>query len=167
MNIEEYLQQVIDIREYKRGQAVKLSEAGLSRGEIAKALSVSESFVSKWRARYQQDGTAGLGLSYQGSKGFLSASQKEKVLAWLAEQSGSVSVERLESYVNEQYGVQYRSKQSYYDLLSLAGMSYKKRQAVNPKKDEQKVLERREEIKKTVSPSPADQPARDRSGTRG
>jgi hypothetical protein len=46
-------------------------------------------------------------------------------------------------------------------------MSYKKRQAVNPKKDEQKVLERREEIKKTVSPSPADQPARDRSGTRG
>jgi putative transposase len=167
MNIEEYLHQVIDIREYKRGQAVKLSEAGLSRGAIAKALSVSESFVSKWRARYHKDGTAGLGLSYQGSKGFLSESQKEKVLEWLSRQSGLVSAERLEGYLNEQYRVQYRSKQSYYDLLSLAGMSYKKRQAVNPKKDEQKVLERREQIKKSTSPSPADQPAGDRSSTRG
>jgi putative transposase len=167
MNIEEYLEQVSDIREYKRGQAVKLSEAGLSRREIAQALSVSEAFVSKWRGRYQQDGTAGLGLAYQGSKGFLTESQKETVLDWLGKQSGSVNVERLEGYVNEQYGVQYRSKQSYYDLLQLAGMSYKKRQTVNPKKDEQKVLERREEIKKSVSSSPADQPARDRSGARG
>jgi putative transposase len=106
-------------------------------------------------------------LSYQGSKGFLSESQKEKVLDWLSTQSGSVSAERLEGYLNEQYGVQYRSKQSYYDLLSLAGMSYKKRQAVNPKKDEQKVLERREEIKKSTGPSPTDQPAADRSSTRG
>jgi len=148
MNIEDFLEQVSDLREYKRGQAVKLSEAGLSRGEIAKALSVSESFVSKWRGRYQNEGTAGLGLSYQGSKGFLTEFQKEQVLEWLGQQSGSVSVETLTSYVKEQYGVCYRSRQSYYDLLSLAGMSYKKPQAINPKKDEQKVLDKREEIKK-------------------
>jgi transposase len=78
MNIEEYLEQVSDLREYKRAQAVKLSEAGLSRGEIAQALSVSEAFVSKWRGRYGQDGTAGLGLAYGGSKGFLSESQKKR-----------------------------------------------------------------------------------------
>ncbi len=145
MNIEEFLRQVTDVREYKRGQAVKLSQAGLSRGEIAKALSVSESFVSKWRGRYQNDGTASLGLSYpslglsyQGGQGFLSEFEQEKVLDWLGQQSGSVSVERLASYVKGHYGVKYRSKQSYYDLLSLAGMSYKKRQALNPKKDEQK-----------------------------
>jgi putative transposase len=89
-----------------------------------------------------------LGLCYQGSQGFLTESQKEKVLEWLGQQSGSVSVETLTSYLKSQYGVDYRSKQSYYDLLSLAGMSYKKRQALNPKKDEQKVLEKREEIKK-------------------
>ncbi len=162
MNIEEFLRQVTDVREYKRGQAVKLSQAGLSRGEIAKALSVSESFVSKWRGRYQNDGTASLGLSYpslglsypslglsyQGGQGFLSEFEQEKVLDWLGQQSGSVSVERLASYVKGHYGVKYRSKQSYYDLLSLAGMSYKKRQALNPKKDEQKVLDKREEIKK-------------------
>jgi len=148
MNIDKFLHQVSDLREYKRGQAVKLSEGGLSRGEIAKALSVSELFVSKWRSRYQKDGTASLGLSYQGSRGFLPDFRKEEVLDWLGQQSASVSIETLSSYVKSQYGVEYRSKQSYYDLLSLAGMSYKKRQAVNPKKDEQKVLDKREEIKK-------------------
>lgn len=142
------MQQVSDLREYKRGQAVKLSQAGLSRGEIAKALSVSEAFVSKWRGRYQRDGTAGLGLSYQGSAGFLSESEKEQVLDWLGQQSTQVSAESLSSYLDCQYGVRYRSKQSYYDLLSQAGMSYKKRQALNPNKDEQKVLDKREEIKK-------------------
>jgi putative transposase len=167
MNIEEYLEQVSDIREYKRAQAVKLSEAGLSRGEIAKALSVSEAFVSKWRGRYGQDGTAGLGLAYQGSKGFLSASQKEQVLDWLQEQSGAVSGETLASYIKSHYGVEYRSMQSYYDLLHLAGLSYKKQQAVNPKKDEQQVLEKREEIKKSAGPSAADRPARDRGGAGG
>lgn len=150
MNIEEFLQQVSDLREYKRGQAVKLSEAGLSRGEIARALSVSESFVSKWRGRYQKDGTAGLGLSYQGSQGFLSESEKEQVLDWLSKQSGALSAEKLARYVKDQHGVCYRSKQSYYDLLSLAGMSYKKRQSINPKKDEQKVLDKRAEIKKST-----------------
>jgi transposase len=167
MNIEEYLEQVTDLREYKRAQAVKLSQAGLSRGEIAQALSVSEAFVSKWRGRYGQDGTAGLGLAYGGSKGFLSESEKEKVLDWLGQQSASVSGETLASYVKSQYGVSYRSMQSYYDLLHLAGMSYKKRQMVNPKKDEQKVLERREQIKKSAGPSTADQPARDCGGTPG
>jgi transposase len=58
MNIEEYLEQVTDLREYKRAQAVKLSEAGYSRQAIAQALSVSEAFVSKWPGRYRQDGTA-------------------------------------------------------------------------------------------------------------
>ena len=162
MNIEEYLAQVTDLREYKRVQAIKLSEAGLSRGEIAKALSVSEAFVSKWRGRYGQDGTAGLGLAYQGGKGFLSELEKEQVLDWLQGQSGAVSGETLASYIKDHYGVSYRSMQSYYDLLHLSGLSYKKRQAVNPKKDEQQVLERREQIKKSAGSSTADQPARDR-----
>ncbi len=148
MTIEEYLKQVIDVREYKRAQAVKLSEAGLSRAAIAAALSVSEAFVSKWRGRYGKDGTAGLGLGYQGSQGFLCQADKEKVFEWLDQQPSPVKAEMLEHYLESAYGVKYQSKQSYYDLLHQAGMSYKKRQAVNPKKDQQKVLQKREEIKK-------------------
>ena len=105
MSIEEYLKKVIDIREYKRAQAVKLSEEGLSRAAIAAALSVSEAFVSKWRSRYSKDGTAGLGLAHQGSQGFLSHTAKEQVLAWLAQQPTPVKAETLESPLDSAYGV--------------------------------------------------------------
>lgn len=149
VSIEEFLEQVHDKREYKRGQAVKLDLAGYARKATAAALSVSVNFVSKWRLQYNRHGAAGLALSYQGSKGYLSEKDKEQVLEWLAEQSPYIGRETLESYLESEYGVRYKSTSSYYELLHQAGMSYKKRQAVNPKKDEQKVLERREEIKKS------------------
>ncbi len=148
MSLEEFLEQVKDKREYKRGQAVKLDLAGYARKATAVALSVSVNFVSKWRLQYNRYGAAALALSYQGSKGYLSAKEKEQVLAWIEEQSGYVGRETLETYLESQYGMRYKSTSSYYDLLHQAAMSYKKRQAVNPKKDEQQVLERREEIKK-------------------
>jgi putative transposase len=148
MSLEEFLEQVKDKREYKRGQAVKLDLAGYARKATAVALSVSVNFVSKWRLQYNRHGAAALALSYQGSKGYLSAKDKEQVLAWLEEQSGYVGRETLETYLESHYGMRYKSTSSYYDLLHQAGMSYKKRQAVNPKKDEQQVLDKREEIKK-------------------
>jgi putative transposase len=148
VSLEEFLAQVKDKREYKRGQAVKLDLAGYARKATAAALSVSVNFVSKWRLQYDQHGAASLALSYQGSKGYLNEADKEQVLAWLAQQSPYVGRETLETYLESEYGVRYKSTSSYYELLHQAGMSYKKRQAVNPKQDEQKVLEKREEIKK-------------------
>jgi putative transposase len=68
VSLEEFLAQVKDKREYKRGQAVKLDLAGYARKAIAAALSVSVNFVSKWRLQYDQRGAASLALSYQGSK---------------------------------------------------------------------------------------------------
>ena len=52
-------------------------------------------------------------------------------------------------YIKNKYNVIYKSQQSYYDLLTDAGLSWKKTQKDNPKKDEEKVIERREWIKKT------------------
>jgi len=51
-------------------------------------------------------------------------------------------------YVEEQYGVVYHSKQSYYELLEMGGMSYHRSEKKNPKRDEEQILARREEIKK-------------------
>lgn len=148
VSLEEFLEQVKDKREYKRGQAVQLDLGGYARKSIAAALSVSVNFVSKWRALYNQHGAAALGLSYQGSKGYLSQQEKEQVLEWLDKQSPYVGRQTLETYLEGQYGVRYKSTSSYYELLHQAGMSYKKRQGVNPKKDEQQMLEKRKEIKK-------------------
>ena len=149
MNLEEFLEQVKDKREYKRGQAVKLDLAGYCRKSTAVALSVSVNFVSKWRLQYNQHGAQGLSLSYKGAKGYLESPQKEQVLEWIIKQSPELDRQTLEVYLESQYGVIYRSTRSYYQLLQAAGISYKKRQAVNPKKDEQQMLAKREEIKKS------------------
>lgn len=148
MNLEEFLQTVKDKREYKRGQAVRLDVEGYSRKFTAEVLSVSISFISKWRLAYNTHGVEALRLNHQGSKGYLDEKEKEQVLDWLSEQSPYVGRETLESYLESEYGVHYQSTSSYYALLHQGGLSYKKRQAVNPKKDEQKILEKREEIKK-------------------
>jgi putative transposase len=60
-----------------------------------------------------------------------------------------VDRQTLEMYLESEYGVVYPSSRSYYQLLQAAGVSYKKRQGVNPKKDEQQMLQKREEIKKS------------------
>jgi putative transposase len=99
--------------------------------------------------QYNRHGAEGLRLTHKGSKGFLSAEDKQQVLGWISEQSPSISRETLEAYLESTYGVSYKSTRSYYQLLDKAGLSYKKRQAVNPAKDDQKVLQRREELKKS------------------
>lgn len=149
MELEEFLQQTKDIREYKRGQAVKLDLVGYPRKFTAEALSVGVNFVSKWRLQYNRHGATGLRLSYKGSKGYLTQEEKQQVLDWLSKQSPYVSRETLEAYLETTLGVSYSSTRSYYDLLEQAGLSYKKRQAVNPAKDEQQVLQKREELKKS------------------
>ena len=50
----------------------------------------------------------------------------------------------------------YHSKQSYYDLLHEAKLSWHQTQAVNPKGDEVQVLQKREEIKKKLAARQAD-----------
>ena len=57
-------------------------------------------------------------------------------------------MEALRDYGEEQYGVVYRSKHSYYELLEAGGMSDHRSEKHNPKRDEGQILARREEIKK-------------------
>ena len=54
----------------------------------------------------------------------------------------------MHDYVEAQYGVEYRSKQSYYELLEAGGMSYHRSEKHNPQRDEAQILARREESKK-------------------
>jgi putative transposase len=60
------------------------------------------------------------------------------------------SVEELRDLIECRYGVVYQSKQSYYDLLKEAGLSWHQTQAVNPKRDEGQVWLKREAIKKKL-----------------
>ncbi|HAO20707.1 MAG TPA: hypothetical protein DCQ37_09695 [Desulfobacteraceae bacterium] len=57
---------------------------------------------------------------------------------------------KLRDHIEEKYGVVYKSEQSYYDLLKAAGKSRHKSQKKNPEKNEERVILRREEIKKSL-----------------
>lgn len=137
-----------DARELKRALAVRMTLWGLKQGAIQAILGVQSSFISSWKQRYLAEGVACFRLGYKGSQPYLSADQRDQINAWLALQS-SPSVASLASYIQTQFGVVFRSSQSYYDLLAQAGYSWKKTQARQPKTDPQQGLDKREEIKKT------------------
>jgi putative transposase len=133
--------------EIKRALAVKMTLYDFKTNDICALLNVSDSFVSKWKIIYENEGAKGLRLNYEGGTGFLTESQRYEILFYLRDKP-HYSVENLRDYINRHYGIVYQSKQSYYDLLQEAGLSWHRTQAVNPKRDEDQVLLKREEIKK-------------------
>ena len=79
---------------------------------------------------------------------FCTADQRDEILFPLRMQP-HYSVEELTDYIEYHDGVIYHSRQSYYDLLNEARLSWHQTQAANPTRDEAQVLQQREEIKKT------------------
>ena len=145
--LDDIINNATDPREVKRALAVKMLHNGLSPQTIVTLLNVSEQYVSKWKIKYAQEGATGLRLAYKGSKSYLTPSQHQQVVAWI-ESHDSLTIEAVRDYIEAHFGVIYRSKQSYYDLLVEGNMSYHRTTSTNPKHDEVKVLEKREEIKK-------------------
>jgi len=145
--LDDLINEATDSRETKRALTVKMLEASLSPQSIANLLNVSEQYVSKWKIRYEKEGVPGLRLAYQGKKPYLSKTERLELMNWIKTHQ-TITIEVLRDYIESQYGVVYDSKQSYYELLSEGEMSYHRTTAINPKYDETKVLDKREEIKK-------------------
>ena len=121
---------------------------GVKQGMIQAVLGVPSGFIRTWKKRYLSEGVECLRLGYKGSPSYLSAAQRAQITRWLAGQS-QPSVASLASYIQTQFGVVYRSSQSYYDLLSQAGYRRKKTHARSPQADPRQGIARRAEIKKT------------------
>jgi putative transposase len=66
--LDEWMKSILDGRELKRGIAVKLVKQGWRYRAIAEILNVSNSFISKWKSRFESAGVMGLKLSYKGAK---------------------------------------------------------------------------------------------------
>ena len=144
------LEDIIDAKEgraIKRALAAKMVLEGFEISTICKLLDVSDSFVSKWKNIYEDKGAEGLLLNHKGSQSFLTSAQKNEVIVYL-KKLNHFSVSELRDHIESSYGVVYKSKQSYYDLFDEAGISWHKSQKLNPKRDEKKILVKREEIKK-------------------
>jgi len=148
-DLEDLIKHSTKASEIKRGIAIKQDLAGNRRKLIAEILSVTEAFISKWRFIYDEYGVNGLISTHQGAKprAFLSEEQRSTVLSHIRSHS-IFGFSDLVSYLQNSYGVSFKSHQSYYELLHEAGMSWHKSQKTNPRRDEQKVEARRREIKK-------------------
>ncbi len=149
----ETLQTIIDKgdpREIKRAMTVKMLQSKIEVKLITEVLSISDKFVSKWKLIYEKEGADALLLNYKGSESYLNEKEIDEIIKYLKNHK-SIKFEDFVEYIEKQYGIVYKSKQSYYDLLKKSRMSWHKTQKANPKRDEQKIAEKREEIKKKLN----------------
>ena len=69
-----------DHLEFKRAVAVKMFISDFKTEDICHLLNVSDSFVSKWKIIYENEGAKGLKVNYKGGKGFLTEDQHYEVV---------------------------------------------------------------------------------------
>lgn len=144
-SLQTFLTTTRDTREYKRALAVQMVYQGIDYDIIMTLLQVSRPFIRKWKRIFADQGVDGLRLGYRGSTSFLTAVQREQTLEWLRTQE-SWSVSALQTYLYETFQVVYQSLQSYYDLMHAAGLSWHKTEAHHPKKKEDLIAARSDEI---------------------
>ena len=144
--LTDFIQDSKNARELKRALAVKMVLQGKPYSQITKLLGIHKSSITNWKQKFAAQGLEGIKLGHQGSKSYLTAQNRAEAIRWLKSRS-YWNLEELASYLDEHYGVIYQSKQSYYQLLSSASISWKKSQKINPKSDPELVKKKQEEIK--------------------
>ena len=146
-SLDELIDTSQDVREVKRALSVKMLQYGITPGQIHSLLNVSVQYVSKWKTQYEAHGVASLLIAYKGKESYINENQEHDIVQWIQSHK-TLSIEQLLERITKNYGITYKSKQSYYHLLDLGGMSFHRSEKINPKHNPEKVLEKREEIKK-------------------
>lgn len=141
-----FLHEKRDSREYRRALAVKLALLGYTYDAISVMLDVSPGFVSQSKNAYETAGTEGLTLKYRGSQPYLSPEERHAVIDWLKAQK-HWSVEELQRHLETTYGVVFQSRQSYYQLLADANITYKQTQHTNPQRNPELVAAKKKKSK--------------------
>src|SRR6266511_4086915 len=120
--VNAFLNTTKDAREYKRAMAVKLLLLEFEPRDIAELLQVTESFVSKWKKLYSEHGVAVFVIKYHGYQGYLTSEQRQSI------------TERIKTQ-----HIEFKSRQSYYDLFAEAGITWKRAQSQHPDKDLERI----------------------------
>ena len=143
--LTEFIQSNSSAREIKRAVAVKMALLSEPYSKITKMVGMHKSSITIWKQKFLAQGLDGIKLGYKGSSSYLTEEQRAKTITMLQTKK-SWDLDELVNYLDEHFGVIYQSKQSYYDLLSSAGISWKKSQKVNPNANPELVKKKREEI---------------------
>lgn len=153
--LKDFINSNPDSRELKRALAVKLALEGYLYQSIKKILSVSVGFISKWRKAFEVGGIDSLKLNHKGAKSYLNPNEIQAVITWLISQK-AWDISELEIHLIEQYDVVFKSRQSYYQLLRAARISWQKSEKFHPKQDEDLISKKNLEIAELLEKHRAD-----------
>lgn len=153
--LESFINSNPDARELKRGLAVKMAIQEHPYEKISQLLGVSSFFITAWKKNFKANGIDGIRLGYKGSKKYLTEEQLSEITKWLSS-AEYWHLDELINYLDNQYGIVYKSKQSYYALFKLANISWKRSQKVNPKSDENLVKKKAKEINSILTKNQAE-----------
>ncbi len=84
-----------EVREVKRALSVKMLQYGITPDQIHHLLNVSIQYVSKWKTRYEEQGTVSLLLAYKGKAGYLTSEQEQEIISWIQSQK-TISIADIE-----------------------------------------------------------------------
>ena len=85
--LTDFIQGKPDPRELKRALAVQMVVQNYTHFQIRNILQVSVGFVTKWKQVFFEEGIAGLVLKHQGSRGYLTQSQRQAIADWLKQKN--------------------------------------------------------------------------------
>jgi transposase len=114
--------------------AVKLVLLEFEPRDIAELLRVTESFVSKWKGLCFEHGVDAFVLKYHGYQGYLTPDQRQSIIEWIKAQKIR-NIDNLIAFIRTTYRIEFKSRQSYYDLFTAAGITWKRAQSQHPDKD--------------------------------
>jgi len=143
--LESFIKSDIDARGLKRAIAVRMAISGIIYHEIGNILGVSNFFIGYWKKQFKTKGIAGIKLGHKGSKGYLTDRQNTEVIEWLKNKEFG-NLDARVTYLEQEFGVIYKSKQSYYELFDRAKISWKKTPKTNPKFDKELVKKIRKKL---------------------
>lgn len=83
--------------------------------------------------------------AYKGGKGDLTPIERQAIIQWLIEQKAG-DISDLEIHLIEQYDVVFQSRQSYYQLLKEARITWQKGEQINPRQDPEAISKKNREI---------------------
>lgn len=124
--LQDFVSNNRDVREWKRGEAVRLRLLGISYQVIKQRLGVSTSFIAQSQKKYKERGLAGLKLGYQGSKTYLTNEEKAEIMIWLQPRSRR-NISELERHLIETYNVVFLSLRKLLSAFALKSLNLAKR----------------------------------------
>lgn len=161
--LKQAYRQCRDANTKTRYQAVRLYGEGYPEKEIEAITGCSRASLMEWCRAYRQDAVQGLvDKRAGGNSAKLTKYQIEELQQRLHQYTpGELfgarattadgqfwTVEALAKVVQEQYGVEYKSRSSYINLLALCGFSYQKTEKVFRSRSEAKVADFEEQLEK-------------------